>query len=521
MPAGEPDYIDDDLITMSDSRNWHTYVLHSTADEYSCIDSLKVYGGPTQPFEYIVVSISKKRLTTLAPLLVNDVFAGLNVISIYGFGRDGAQYTVTNCKKSGGTWKITAYSLTEQIRAFTLSNISYIQGASTPSGFSAANKNLIGSSPSSTIAYIIDNQQSSALRFADGTSSRKYINHTYMAFKRIRSYDIVTILNVQIKVPVYTDVFENPVEFSSGTSVWRVLSLCAMKLGCSIWVDGDTLYVVDLSLDDSSNVTIIQDGQTVSNQTIFENIGTIYLNTEGQYPYATTYTQDNIINNVVGLPSPEQEGRNFVRNKVVITINESKDTLTNKVVDQNNNEVFRKGQVISNTYVGSSFEYTEPGAQTPTTYNHVVVRESDEIKQSKTLYGIIQYELDIPELYRPDAQDIADNIVQKYCDSEQPISFTMREIVILQESNQTRAVWTPAFSRLTRADKIFDYSNDLLLSNTSNLLTGQIRPEKCALTGWVRNFPEHTTTYTFGEIAPTDMTQNDSIIKSALASKSM
>lgn len=520
MPAGEPDYINDDLITMSDSRNWHTYVLHSTEESYSCIDSLKIYGGPTQPFEYIVVSISKKRLTTLAPLLVDDIFAGLNVISIYGFGKDGAQYTVTNCKKSSGTWRITAYSLTEQIRAFTLSNISYIQGKTTPSGFSTANKNPIGTSPSTTIAYIIDSQQSSALRFADGTSSRKYINHTYLAFKNIKGYTISTILGVQIKTPIYTDTFENPVEFSSGTSVWRVLSLCAMKLGCSIWVEGDTLYVIDLSLSDLSNVKVIYDGQNVSKPTLFEDLGTIYLNTEGQFPYVRTYIQDNIINNVVGLPSPEQEGRNFVRNKVMISINEDKDTLSNKVVDQNNNEVFKKGQIVSNTYIGSSFEYLEPGAEEPTVYNHVVVQESEEIKQSKVLFGIIQYDLDIPELYRPDAQVIADNIVQKYCDSEQPITFTMREVVVMQDPDQTRAIWTPAFSMLTRADKIFDYSNDLLLSANSNLLDGQARPEKCALTGWVRNFPEHTTTYTFGEIAPTDMTQNDSIIKTALSTKS-
>lgn len=521
MPAGEPDYIDDDLITMSDSRNWHTYVLHSTTDDYSCIDSLKIYGGVTQPFEYITVSISIKRLASLAPMLVNDIFAGLNVITIYGFGKDGAQYSVTNCKKSGNAWKITAYSLTEQIRAFTLSNVSYISGATTPSGFNTANKNLIGTSPSNTITYIVDNQQSSALRFADGNSSRRYIYHSYLAFKKVRGYTQTTFLNVQINIPIYTDTFDNPVEFSSGTSVWRVLSLCAMKLGCSIWVEGDTLYVVDLSIDDLSNVIILYDGQTVPSSELFDDIGTVYLNTEGQFPYAVTYAQSNILNNVIGLPSPEQEGRNFVRNKTVIAINSEKDSLVNKVVDENNNEVFKKGQVVSNAYVGSSFEYTEPGAQEPVTYNHVFIQESDEIKQSKTLFGIIQYDLDMPELYRPDAQVIADNIVQKYCDSEQPISFTMREVTMIQDGDHMRAVWTPSFSNLTRANKIFDYSNDLLLSSTSNLLTGQVRPEKCALTGWVRNFPEHTTTYTFGEIAPTDMTQNDSIIKTTLSSKSM
>lgn len=110
-----------------------------------------------------------------------------------------------------------------------------------------------------------------------------------------------------------------------------------------------------------------------------------------------------------------------------------------------------------------------------------------------------------------------------YCDAEQPITFTMRETTVgkTPEGNN-QITWDSEFSKNTRIRRIIDYSNDLVVSTASNLSPNDAtknRPAKGMISRWVRNFPEHTTTYTFGEIAPTDMTQNDSIIKTALTTR--
>jgi hypothetical protein len=228
------------------------------------------------------------------------------------------------------------------------------------------------------------------------------------------------------------------------------------------------------------------------------------------------------MNNVLGTPSPEQEGRNFIRNRVQINIDTNSDSIGDEgVVDPSTfKQVLTKGQVVSGIRAGESWTYVDDRGRQHN-YAKPIYDDSLEVSNSKNTYGVIAYEMDAPELSRADAQAIADAMALKYCDSEQPITFSMREVKEVMDGGKKRMVWDPAFPVLTRADRIFDYSNDLLLSTTSNTTPSAVRPEKCALTGWVRNFPEHTTTYTFGEIAPTDMTQNDSIIKSALASKSM
>ena len=260
MPAGGLDYINDDLLTMSDSNRMNTYVIHSTEDEYSCVDSFKLYGGPSQPFEYLVIAISKKRLSTVAPKLVDDIHAGMNVITLFGFGKDGARYVVTNCKKTGSSWKITAYALAEQTRALTLSNDSYISGINS-SGFDPTNKTLLGTSAISTVNSLILNT-TSALQMADNRNYKKTLFHTCIVCNSSRN------------------LFKNPVFFKSGTSLWRVLSICAMRLNCTMWVEGDTLYLVDFSLPPSSQTYRVYDG-VLNYTTVFNDIGTMYLNKEG------------------------------------------------------------------------------------------------------------------------------------------------------------------------------------------------------------------------------------------------
>ena len=476
------------MLTMTNSLRNCIYVLHTSETDYGCVESFKLYGGPLQPFEYLTLDISKKRLSSVAPMLMDDIRAGSNIITLYGFGQNGATYVVTNCKKNGSTWKITAYATAEEIRAYTLTGKSMI-GSSTDAGWTN-----LGATPVETIIGLVEPAY---------VSTRSSLSSIGTPIRGIVMY--YRAANNQI----------GTVRFSTGASIWLIISICAMCMGCNVWVSNNILYVVDLSIDPSEDPdgTLGKFGSYhTAGCTVpwaFIDRGTIYLNAEGAYPYTPSPYQTEVMNNVLGTPAPGQEGRNLIKNNVVVTFNENYDLSADHfpAKDRKKNEILSRGQAIS----GYPF-------------NGSVVNDtrSVEVKASQSRYGIIQSDIKLDSVDRPTAQRIADTIANEYCDSEQPITFTMRETSIIKEGEFiSRVEWAPYFSSGTRFRMIIDYSNDLMVSAVSNLDVTKIHLEKGALTGWVRNFPEHTTTYTFGEIAPTDMTQNNSVIHTAIGSGGM
>ena len=475
---------------MTSSDRAQTFVLHSSSRGYSCVESYKINGGPQQPFEYLILTISKKRLTTLAPLLMDDIRAGMNLITVYGFDNSGARYVVTNCKTNRETWKITAYPESESIRSFTTT-------CDLSLGGQAEGAVYIAGTPSQVIRAMVE-PQSQALFASLDTNAR-------------------SIHSVCIACDSYKNQFNGAMVFKTGTSLWYILSLCAMRLGCIMWVSNDVLYVIDFSLSNSYGNLVLYHTQTSNlGDWSFDDRDTIYLNTEGAFPYNPSSEQKRVLNNVLGTPDPGQEARNLIKNIVKISIDQANDPMPGTLSDSSNNIVLTKGTVISGIEAyntGSSWSI------------HNTTDSLGECQASQNVYGRIPYELSIPEATRNFAQYIANNIATMYCDAEQPITFTMRETTIgkTPEGNN-QITWDSEFSKSTRIRRIIDYSNDLVVSTASNLSPNDAtknRPAKGMISRWTRNFPEHTTTYTFGEIAPTDMTQNDSIIKTALTTRGL
>lgn len=486
---------------MTDSYGINTYTLHTSAyrdpstgnlskQGYSCIESLKIHGGPLQPFEYITMELSKKRITSLAPMLVDDIRAGLNIVTIYGFGSTGAQYIVTNCKSKSDTWKVTAYSVAEGIRGYTLNGNVAIGGE-----ISGATN--LGGAPTDIIHNIIEPQASSLFSSISGTPNK--VHSVVIAYRSDRN------------------TFEGAMEFKAGTSIWYIISLCAMRLGCNVWVSDNVLYVIDLSLKQSDNYSLyVTRGSGATWE--FDERSTYYLNTEGDFPYNPTAEQLALMNNVLKTPSPEQEGINLVKNKIEISIKVDPlpDDGVSKLIDGKQVSLAH-GSVISGIHASKT--QSNPDVWTLEDKTSTL----GECKASQEKFGVIQQDISLPEATRDFAQKIADLLATIYCDSEQPITFTMRETSVNQ-SDSTAVIWSPTFTNNVRINRLIDYSNDLMVSTASNLSPNdpsKNRPAKGMISRWVRNFPEHTTTYTFGEIAPTDMTQNNSIIHTAIGSGGM
>ena len=77
-------------------------------------------------------------------------------------------------------------------------------------------------------------------------------------------------------------------------------------------------------------------------------------------------------------------------------------------------------------------------------------------------------------------------------------------------------MWVPFFTPLTRATKIIDYTNDVVLSARCNFDPNTIMMQKSMLSYIETKFPEHTTKYTFGVSTPTDLSQNNSMVLNAI-----
>ena len=108
----DPVYTKDSMVTMTSSDGSAYYVLYyGGSDLTGCVSSYSVKCGPEQPFPSLVMNISKKNLTAVAPDLVDDIIAGKNRIDVYGIGK--GQYIVTKVASSGQNFKITAYSIYE------------------------------------------------------------------------------------------------------------------------------------------------------------------------------------------------------------------------------------------------------------------------------------------------------------------------------------------------------------------------------------------------------------------------
>ncbi len=187
---------------MSDSTGSDYFDLMYTDDKgrtRSCISSMKIVGGPEEPFEMVQLVIPKKRLYYVASQLAeaNGILAGVTKVVLNdALGR--GVFTVTKCKYSGKRFTITAYCDAERFRGST------IQGGS-----------LTGT-PRSILATILATR-------ADYGIQVSYLDMD-PASRTSNEYDGV-------------------LTFEQDTNLWYALQVCAMLMGCRIWFADDTMHV--------------------------------------------------------------------------------------------------------------------------------------------------------------------------------------------------------------------------------------------------------------------------------------
>lgn len=469
----------DEMILMSDPSDTMDYLIYSNKTPYNCIESYKWISGSEQPFEYVVLDISKKQLSVLAPDLMDRIIAGKNVVTIIGPGQ--GTYIVTSCKKNSSTWRVTAYSNAERIKAIkTTRSINMSHDVATPSHilFELASEGFSTISSSSPVRPI------------------QAIVYLYRA-----SND-----TWEIEPTGYS---KTPMIVPAGTSIWYLMSVCALKLGCKLWVANSNLYVVDpsISFNDTSSEIIRSDGlQAVE-------LDTIYLNREGYFPLETTPAQEILLKNITNLPSPGKEGIEVLRNKIFIEIDADKDyrsadSITGLIAQGQPGEGTKRGIIESDPVM------TDASPVYPTL-----------VSGSINYFKEIAFSYQLPQLGYANAKKIANLTAETFCDAETSISFEVREMTeesSVDTEGRTSYIrrWVPIFNQLTRIHNIIDYSNDLHISTKCNFGTGStILHAKGLLSKVERTFPEHIARYTFGISTPTDLSQSTSIIYNSINNK--
>ena len=474
LHVAEPVDIGNEAIFMSDPDNRTQYLLFASTADFNCVQSYSIFTGSEQPFEYVKLKISKKQLSVAAPDLMDRIISGKNIVTLIGPGQ--GQYKVTTCKKSNTEWTVTAYSISELIRGITTSGTINISELGTP------------------YDVLVDLAMNAFSSISSGSLLPPPVQGVAALFHRDRNvWEIETAPEGQES---------NTLIFAKGTSVWYIMSVCALKLGCKLWVANGTLYIIDTTITGSD----IQSDNTIMITPVglkITDIDTIYLNRNGEFPYSLTQTQEALLSNIVDLPTLGKEGQNVLRNVVTVEFDSRNDYRT---ADPD-------GVIIEHEGTDPSEVGTKKGA---------VVSDSNEdiLSQSIRYFTEISHTIKIPEFGYANAKAVATQTAKMFCDAETSISFRVRELIEETEDAGgvpvTTRTWRPTFDQLTHVHNIYDYTDDVIVSSTLNFNHGQRLASKAMLSLIEYSFPEHITTYTFGMSTPTDVTQNTSIIQNTL-----
>ena len=343
---------------------------------------------------------------------MDRIIAGRNIVTLIGPGQ--GQYIVTSCKKSSTVWTVTAYSISEQIRSLTTSSEIQITSYATP--FDA-----ITGLAMDAFSRISPNENRS---FSIPPAP---VQGVAALFRKANNR-----WETEADLPG-----SGTLRFGKGESVWYIISVCALKLGCKLWVADGTLYVVDTSII-SSNPVEDDTYQVTPSSLNFTDIDTIYLNTSGEYPYRMSESQESLLSNVVGLPSPGKEGQEVIRNKIIVEFDESNDYRT----------ADSRGIVTDNQEGAGTAKGTAESDATNDTIASV------------NYFNEKAYSVKIPQFGYRNAKAVANQLASMYCDAETSISFDVRELIeeTRQVGDETVKVrtWYPTFGQLTRIHNIYD-----------------------------------------------------------------
>ena len=442
---GYNDPIDCDgmTVTMTTPDGAAEYLLYSKALDVNCINSYTLKGGSEQPFEYLTMQLSKKRMSTVAPMLVDNIFAGRNRITINAIGT--GEFIVTKCSTSGQNYKIVAYSKYELYRSYSLDdNVPFGQ---------------TGSNPLNVIKAMLIN----ALGPAENPLS---FPEEKIVFAVKTSYNSWNRTNQKY--------------FNGGTSAWYIMSVCALMLSAKIWFSDDYAYIIDTSLtaDDIASSSVTKSGHFTNTanyrQLSLLEIPRIYLNLNTPYPINITETEEAFTTAVCDSISLGDEGAETIHNNVNVRIDIAND-------HRDNNDLAANGRQKGLIWTGLTREQTDDGS---TQYWYVTdLSDLPEVEQSQKRYGKKDVNYTIKEIDDVDAYNIAARVAEANCDSEQSIGFKLKEMHIEPDPNDDNRIkrsWQKYFPPLVRTDTIYDYSNDLIDSNRCNFRYNEVS----AIGGW-------------------------------------
>ena len=409
-------------ILMSDADGMGYYTLlgqvgTTEVTVVNCVTEYTISGGPETPFEILTMTIPKQRLSRVAPRLTEDggIKAGRNEVVVDAVGK--GHFTVVKCKYSGRKYKITAYCNAERYKGCTL-----VQGGTdTPEGW---------------IRSILSDV----------------------------SYG-VTISGVVIKPS--SNAVTDLISFDGGTTVWYVLQVCAVLLGCKIWFSEDTAYAVDCTaLTGGMELNLYPKDE--SDVMYARTVGEVTLGSEG------TDTLVNSVSVKCTVPVATTEGASGSKQATLTPV---RDTAS----------IAKYGEAKSNVLVVPE------------------LREGQFTLEDGT---IMQYS---------QGTVFAKNYMKNLLEPQQSVSFEIKELEVAKDSETGSKVyvWTPFWDLPAYCKTIEDEVDEFEVTYKSSI-TGAGKPEKLLLSAYIRNYPSGTSSYTFGQIKSIDLSSSTSQIVTAL-----
>ena len=201
------------MISSSDGFDW--YILQKGRDieqgnladyevDYSkqvdIIKSYEVHAGPSDPFEYATLSISRKELIEQCPRLDGDILPGCNKLIINGVST--SSMIVTKCRLTNDTYSLTAYNTAEVIRSYQIGS-GESGGSDRPSG--------LDGTPLQIIKKIVT-------QYA-GVAEENIITN-------------ITDLNISVSI-------------RSGINAWTAVQLCAMAVNAKPFFAEGKFFLID------------------------------------------------------------------------------------------------------------------------------------------------------------------------------------------------------------------------------------------------------------------------------------
>lgn len=469
----------------------------------SCIDSMTIRGGPECPFEYLTMTIPRKKLMRMAPNLfyyqnnfpVCDIVAGKNRLELTLADGDSSM-TVTKVKLSNNNYTITAYCNAERIRGTVLGDDESM-------------------SPAAWVKAIITEPR--FLGFSDSNFIRQYSES-----------DSVKI---------------GSVKFSAGTNVWYILQVCAMCMGARVFFANNKAYVIDYRMSPSGGLINYKDTDLYpasrSDRYYSAVTGNVDLGDEGVDTIMNTLTvsctssEGGVYNHpyrdeksittfgeyggsTVYVPELKQTPPNPAAKAASASVSALAESEGDLELDTSgarldfsvDDDFDATGLVVKVNGQGVSLEdcdidipdMSTPGEKTVTvTYNGMSATYTISVTK--------------PEYIQ--AQVFAENYVSYRNEPQQSISFTMREM----RKKTAGQAWHPFFGPASVMNSIIDSPDDTYIDNQSVITKGSDKKyQKLALSTYARQYPSGKTTYNWGVLNTIDLSSSTSQITTSLGS---